>query len=218
MAIGVLKTKRPVSVNGASLDSIEFDAVREEVHDSTARVTSHPVEGGSNKSDHVVVENPTITLQVTFSNGPLTKNGETGPRHKLVQRGFGKTVERVGTEGEVDPVRAETALEFVYTAHRERRAMTLTTTLRDYGDVYCTAVRTPRTAQVGDAIAATLTFERIEEASSTTGELPSAQKRTRGKKPPAPADADTTAKTEAVERSFLTQLLDAGIQTGGGVF
>lgn len=51
---------------------VRVDAVVEEMHRSSAVITSHPVEDGGNVSDNVRPDQDTIQLQVFVSNTPIT--------------------------------------------------------------------------------------------------------------------------------------------------
>lgn len=208
MAIGVLTVSDPVTVNGESLESITFDCVKVETHESTARVTEHPIESGATVGDHIILDADRVTVEAVFSNGPLVTVGNNGPRYRIVQSGFGKALERVGTEGDVEPFRAETALDFVYQAQKARAVFNLTTSLRDYTNLALESIRTPRDAAMGDAVFATLVFKKIETVDSEEGELPPRESPARdtlnrGKKSKATANSDQTTKQRSVAARIL---------------
>lgn len=57
---------------------LAFDAVLNEHHGKNAKATEHPVESGSNISDHVQVERDTLELQVMITQTPIDQYNPTG--------------------------------------------------------------------------------------------------------------------------------------------
>lgn len=51
-----------------------FDAVLSEAHELNGETTKHPVEKGSNITDHFILDPEVLTLEVQITNTPLTEN------------------------------------------------------------------------------------------------------------------------------------------------
>ena len=55
-------------------DIISFDAIVREEFEYNAKITKSPVEDGSNVSDHIILENPILKLQVFISQNPIDRD------------------------------------------------------------------------------------------------------------------------------------------------
>ena len=60
-------------LSNGETESIAVDAVLEEQHRSTAVISEHPVEDGSNVSDHVRADQDTISLEIFVTNTPIVE-------------------------------------------------------------------------------------------------------------------------------------------------
>jgi hypothetical protein len=58
-------------LSNGEVEFIDVDAVLEEQHRSTAMVSEHPVEDGSNISDHVRADQDTLTMEMFVTNTPI---------------------------------------------------------------------------------------------------------------------------------------------------
>lgn len=187
---------------GAEVEEITFDCVRVETHDSTSQVTSHPTEAGD-VADHVIVDPDKVTIEAIFSNGPLVAADAEGPRYRVVQQGAGKTLERVGVTGTVEPQRAESNFDFIYQAQQRGLTFTLSTTLRDYDNLAIERITVPRDASHGDAVHATIGFKRIRTADVVRGELPPPRESPARKSVNRGKKADKAASTKQTEDSSI---------------
>jgi len=71
MAVIAYELEGPAQTPGALLAFLEFDATITEGHASSVRITDHPVEDGSNVSDHVRSDPERLVLEVHVTNTPV---------------------------------------------------------------------------------------------------------------------------------------------------
>lgn len=55
-------------------DIISFDAIQREEFEYNAKITKSPIEDGSNVTDHIILENPILKLQVFITNDPIDRD------------------------------------------------------------------------------------------------------------------------------------------------
>lgn len=101
-------------------------------------VTAHPVEGGSNVSDHVFRQNTTIDVQGCIVNFPFRDAPDAG-------------LNRVREQ-----YRQLSRLKEL------RQFVTIRTELETFTSCVITSLSFPRTAQVGDSLQFSITFEQLQ--------------------------------------------------------
>jgi hypothetical protein len=177
-------------IRKASIDSIELDASVEELHQSRARVTKHPVEEGADVGDHVVPEPDGLRITGLVSNHPIDVfDFETGTQ-----------------DG-----RAETAYGQLLYLMNEKQPITVVTTLNTYDDMIIESVEVPRNARLGNTVRFSATLTALRRVKSETVDAPEPEAKTarakpranRGKQPLKPA-------TEAQSTSFSSKALGVG--------
>jgi hypothetical protein len=154
---------------GNSAAEVSFDAVVTEVHSMTAQVTSHPVEQGSNVSDHVYNEPRRITLDALVTNTPLATpkthargaraevrsvdlsgsaaRGRTFNRSALAASGRSMSASLLQWDGEMD--RPRDVYHDLVRAMTEKSVFTVDTEIEQYKDMVITSMSTPRDAGSG---------------------------------------------------------------------
>lgn len=143
---------RPRATAGAAIERdgvrmFQFDATLREQHSRTAVVTSHPVEEGADVADNVRVENPKLTLVGITSNTPFDEAVSLPSRDFVAW----ETLAQLLDDGQ--PLRIVTPLEV-------------------YSDMVFVGLQCERSRETGQAIAPTLSFERMRFAESFTVSIP----------------------------------------------
>lgn len=105
-------------------EQLTFDANLSETYSARSRVSSHPLETGSQFSDHVDLNNETISLRAIVSDTPIT--------------------------GQPEPGRAQNLYARLMQFRNQRRRLVLIFELRVFEDVVITMV-TPRIANPSEA-------------------------------------------------------------------
>ena len=138
---------RPRMLRGTSLFEIEgqdeptfnevmtFDLTAQELHDTDAMVTDHPIEDGGNISDHVQPEPRRLSLDVEMTATPLYRDGEPG----IIEETHDALVELVESG---QPLRVVTSVE-------------------DYGNMVLTQYQTRVDENTGERLEASLSFKEV---------------------------------------------------------
>ena len=125
---------------------VAIDVRLSESHDFESTVTSFPVEDGSVISDHILVTPFTVSVEGLVSNSPLSESENV-------------TVGR----------RSDNAFEMLLSANRQKKMVTLLTSLAVYRGVL-TNISFPKDASTGDAILFRATVKEIKFATVKKGE------------------------------------------------
>lgn len=197
------------------LQSIQFDAVVRDTHESTATVTEHPVEQGANISDHVRADLDSIVLEAIVSNFPITQPPTQADGASSSVSDVDLT-DRDGNEigkarvlvfdGEFDRVRS------VYDELRRLKdtgtIIGIITSLREYDSMILRAINPSRDVASGNMLTVKVeaTQIRIVESEIVDAPVPDENQRNRGRREP--------EETEEEERS-TSLLVQFGEFLGG---
>lgn len=155
-----------------------------EGHQSTAQVTSHPIEDGSDVTDHIIQDPDELVLRVMISNTPID------------------LVEFVRTPPLSRP--AESAYETLRQAKEAGATFTIITPLWTYRDMVLLEVPVQRDAASANVLDTTLRFRRIRKVKAVeVGELAPTAKTVRGKRQPKTAPAADTTKMQSLAAAFF---------------
>lgn len=124
--------------------AIIFDALLTSTHKSSATITKHPVEAGSNISDHMVKNPDSLTLSVVVTNSPLSVP-------------FGQTA---------DPERAQKAHIALLDMQAAGVAVDVLTTWKKYKSMAITEVSHTIDAKTGGMASLSVTLEEIRTVES----------------------------------------------------
>lgn len=152
------------------VDGYELDLSLVEDHTRTSDITSHPVERGSDFTDHIKPRRPVVTMTGVVSNTPIGRIA----------------IERGETTRPSDD-----AYAVLKRLHEAGDVFVVTTELENYEDMAIDSLSIPRSAQIGDSLQFDVTFKQLEivdtERAIVRVTLPRARGRTRrGQKPNRP--------------------------------
>jgi len=116
--------------------NINFDLVLSENHNFNAKVTSHPIEDGSEISDHIENELENGTINGLISNFSLNTAIITSNR-------------------------AQDVFEALVALWKEKTTVTITTVLRVYENVVITSMPFMRDASQGDSLPISISFRKL---------------------------------------------------------
>ncbi len=167
---------------------LTLDASLSETHAQEAEATDHPVESGSNITDHVRPKPQMLTLEGLISNTPIV-NPFTG---SFAQGPFLPD----------QPGSAEAAHFALKQRLQAGATHIIQTKLDTYSNMLLISKNEPRSAQIGDALQFTLIFKEIRIVFNQTVTVktagPQHQPGTdKGKRVATPATATATQKTQA---------------------
>lgn len=161
------------------IDGLEIDATVHEVHGVKAKATRHPVESGSDVTDHVQLMPDEIQIEGVITDTPLI-----GIADLLLGQ-----VDLATLTGQ----RASGAWDLLEQTVKARQPIKVVTTLKTYDNVILEDLSAPRDAENGNAIHFTVRGVVIRIVSSQNVGLPipkearGAATQALGKKPPAPS-------------------------------
>ena len=133
-------SKRP-SLTGGAGDTFTFDASFSETHSVRARYTKEPIEGGARLSDHRILEQRPLSMQVVVSSAAL--GGILRDRHV---QAWGRMVAYV----QADPP----------------QLFTVSTGLETLKNVVLVSASAPRTPETGNALIADLELVQLTFSST----------------------------------------------------
>lgn len=171
------------------IQSLDFDATLEEVHDWKNEVTTNPVEYGSPVADHVIEQSDKLRLVGTITNSPLH-----GP---LAGQFFG---------GETELPRTQTAFEAIRELMKKREAVVVYTKHAIYTDMVIETVSIPFNVSIGQEVQFTMELVNVRFVSTQMVQLPpgiSAKKTAKG-----PAVSRKTEPQKTAGKSENQSLLD----------
>jgi hypothetical protein len=189
--------KASIFLQDNPLELLGFDAIISETHQGDAVVTDHPVEEGSDISDHVRRTPEALTCRIIVTDHPI-----------IIARSLRAQPSIRGG----DPFnRAADAYGFVKELKDGAKIVGFSTTLRDYANMVITSTAATRDKDTGNILDMTLTIREITIANTETVQAPEPVNPSRknktnlGKKPKASATPATEAKTQ----SLLSQVFSA---------
>lgn len=137
------------------IQSLDFDATLDELHEWKNEVTQNPVETGSPISDHVIEKPDKLRLQGVITNSPL--------RGEFAGQYFG---------GDTESPRIQTAFEAIRELHKARDVVVVYTKHAIYTDMVIESVSIPRNAQIGEEIQFTMELVNIRLVATQMVTLP----------------------------------------------
>lgn len=170
------------------IQSLDFDATLDELHEWKNEVTQNPVETGSPITDHVIEKPDKLRLQGVITNSPL--------RGEFAGQYFG---------GETESPRIQTAFEAIRELHKKRDVVVVYTKHAIYTDMVIESVSIPRNAQIGEEIQFTMELVNIRLVATQMVDLPpgiSAKK-----------TASTVGKKAEAQKSSGKKMLDENYKT-----
>jgi len=186
--LGLRRSKASVFDQNATGNSVTFDASVNEDHSGTSTTTDHPVENGSDITDHVREEPDTLTMNVIVSNHPIV----------LLNSLLGTPASTGGD----NKTRAEDAYDFLRDLKKTKKAVGIKTTLRTYEDMQITAISVGRDSGRGNIVDMTLSFRKIIIAETETVAAPTRPVKpgtqSTGKKQKPPSSAATATKSQGL--------------------
>jgi hypothetical protein len=174
----------------ATVGVVQFDASVSEVHTDEMEITDHPVEEGSDISDHIRKMPITLEMNGVITNNPIVFLASARAKSP-VTTDTGNTSDRVGTG--YDKLR-----ELQETGER----IDVATSLRDYSNMVIQSLSISRDVSTGNILDATLTLREIIVAKQLTVDLPVPIKVAK-KKETNKGNKNKTAATDAQDQSLL---------------
>lgn len=147
----------------SKLTYMPFNLFIDEENELKFRVSEHPLQDGTNISDHVHQEMQEVTINGMYTNHPMKKNVQSEVKFK----------DQYGTEDE-KPTLSNTALVKFNELKRlakERKPVRLVCALETYPKMIITSIKYPRDAKSGSSIRFTMTLREIKtvQLTATTG-------------------------------------------------
>jgi hypothetical protein len=185
----------------ATVGVVQFDASVSEVHTDEMEITDHPVEEGSDISDHIRKMPITIEMNGVITNNPIVFLASVRAKSP-VTTDISTTQDRVGTG--YDKLRE---------IQESGELIDVATSLRDYNNMVIQSLSISRDVSTGNILDATLTLREIIIAKQLTTDLPipipeKVAKKTETNKGNKSKTAATTEQTEK-SSSVLGSLLGA---------
>ena len=165
------------------IGALELDAILTETHNRTNRVTSFPVEQGSDITDHISEEPVEFNLEGHITNTPVS----FGPANTGIVLSVGEQQSRV-----------EAAYELLKEIFQARALITVVSGLEVYTNMAFVNFNIPRTGRTGEVLNFSGTFRQVRIVDSETVLLPNAA-----------ADAADKASTNVDTGSNSTKAADA---------
>ena len=135
------------------IDSLQIDAVLTETHTITSAITDHPVEEGSNISDHSRPEPEQLQMDCLISNTPLSGTNEVV---KLKPTGTS-----VSSVAKADDSRAKSAYEQLLALRDKGAVVTVLTSLREYTSMAIQSISIPRDVKSREALRFSVQLKKI---------------------------------------------------------
>jgi hypothetical protein len=129
--------RHKVKISKGALDFVELDCTINEAHDFDTVVTEHAIEAGASVADHVRITPAKLSMSGIVSNTPLS----------LIPN--------------INPLRAEDALEKLLGYQEEAELLEVDTKLRVYDNMLLKKVRVTRDVDTGNVVALDLEFQEL---------------------------------------------------------
>lgn len=214
----------------ASVQLIEMDAIISEGISESVSITSHPIEDGSQLSDHVS-ENPVkLTMDCFVTNTPVRapsnqNDGIVGVKESILLAVLDRAPKRRAggpRDGEPAPEQSSTVeyrstvLSFPDTMKRVKsvfdlltermydgQLFTVNTSIRSYNDMMLESVETLIEAKGGNSITMKLVFVKVTIVSTVEVKAKPATQRAKKKDSPGPQSTTDAEVSDADRASFL---------------
>ena len=192
---------------GASLTTLlRFDASISENHLSELDVTEHPVETGSDITDHLRVRPTTLDMTIIMSNRPIEILATQKP---------------LGIKGGSSLERAEDAFREMLRWQSEGLLLTVVTTLRTYENMVLQRIAPTRDAPSGKILRAALSFREIVTTETQVVDAPDTERpqdrkrKNKGRKPKQAAKTEVeSAANDATQEGYLARGINWVFGTG----
>ncbi len=152
----------------SQIETIVLDASINEQHNGTNDITEHPVEVGSNITDHIRPKQDTLSIEAMITNTPMNPSQQ---RRVVTSRGVKLDTTSVG-----DIPRG--AVGFAEQGYNDLRALkeacqliTVVTSLRTYHDMAIESLGVPRSASSGDALIFSMNFRQVRFVTNMTSKI-----------------------------------------------
>lgn len=188
----ISKSRLAAITNDEATELLEFDASLQENHNASFETTQHPVEQGSDVSDHRRKLPLKLTITGVVSNTPLKlfNFGGGAVDGKLPDTLAWETLLRLGESGEL---------------------YTIVTSLWTYENMAIQSISVPRNAGLGNVLEFTIELQEVFFAESQEVEAPEElKKKPKGKKPTEEATSAEQAKSLSVLQKGLKFLSGLG--------
>jgi hypothetical protein len=189
----------------ATIGVVQFDVSVSEKHSASVEVTGHPVEEGSEISDHIRALPETVEINGVVTNTPIVYLADLLAASPLTNA-TGRSDDRV-----------EDAYQELLRIMRAGELVKVVTSLRDYENMVLTSVEVPRDVRQGSILNASISLRQMLIANALTVDLPTPRdidklkgtnKKTKKGKQPA---EDASDKQSEKSTSILSGLL-GGLQ------
>lgn len=135
------------------IGSLVVDAAISESHERSASVTKHPVEKGSDFSDHIKLENDVLSVEGIVSDTPIGQVAELRKSQSLQPAGQPGSTTRSSYSDE--------ALKYLDDLFRKKQTVSIETSIGTYQNMVCTSLSFPRDASTGYSLQFSATFEEL---------------------------------------------------------
>lgn len=190
--LSILASKTSFKWTGGAV--LTFDASIEEQHSKAATLTDHPIEDGSDVTDHVRQQPDSIRMVGEISNHPLSRilTVNTGPDGS----------QRFGVINTGDDPRDRVTVAWTQLIYLIENAIpvTIVTTLWTYEDMVITSIDVPRNAKLGNTLHFTALLRHISFVKSATVDAPATTVTTA--KPPVPKGKQVTKPATEEQSTF----------------
>ncbi len=182
----------------AQIGIVQLDASIDEVHTDDAEITDHPVEEGSDISDHIRKLPPTIQINGIVTDTPIAFLASATASSPLTTN----IIPSLGT-------RSFDAYQELLTVMEMGETVDVITSLRDYELMAIKNLSVNRNKDKGKCLDVTITLRQITIASSLTMDLPVPRivanklKKNKGKKPPQTGSDAQTSKAQSMLSSLF---------------
>ncbi len=139
---------------GYTVGDLQFDLILSEDHALTSKVSSHPVEGNSDITDHIQNQLRVGKLRGLVTNHPI----QEFPKDRK-----SATIPDPSAQG-----RAGIAWEICKGIWTKRQIVTVVTCLEIYPDVAITDMSTKRDSETGEALEIEVSFQQVRRISTKT--------------------------------------------------
>ncbi len=141
----------------ADIDVVEFDATLTEDHSMSARLTDHPVETGTQITDHYRLMPKSITVNGIVSNNNLP--GLLPVPGAAAVAGIISSIDSRITQG-----RANAAYDKIEKSMKKGELLNVLTTLKEYKNMLITSVSVRRDSNNGNVLNSVITLREVKLA------------------------------------------------------
>lgn len=177
-------------IEGSSFD---VDFLQSESHTWDVSVTSHPVEIGSEITDHIQPQPRSVTITAR----------QTAATLNIIQLRANRGQNKV-----------ENAKQFLTELYRSRRPVMLVTRLHTYEKMVATSITQSSSAGDGESLPWSVTFREIETVNSASVQLAAIKK----PKPPPPKKGKAAKKAEAGKKASVPATPPETQKAGSALF